>query len=126
MKLHGFWNDPEGLSFPEAISIVFTALYLAVTGLLLGRLLAGALTDQALDFYQILTWAMLTILGGWFGDRMLSRFGGSSLKARPRTRYWYGAYDYPYYGDAYEEYPAAGSEPVNSEPQEGGDRRGTI
>lgn len=89
MKIHGFWDDPEGLSFPEAISIVFTALYLTVTGVLLSRLLKNALTDQALDFYQILTWTMLTVLGGWFGDRMLSRFGNSNLRSRPRARYQY-------------------------------------
>lgn len=122
MRLRGFWNDPEGLSFAEAISIVFTALYLAVTGLLLARLLGGNLTDQALDFFEVLTWPMLTILGGWFGDRMLSRFGSRGLRSRYRPPYGYG-YDY---GPMAWPDSGAPSEPVDSEPQEGGDRRGTI
>lgn len=120
MKLHGFWDDPEGLSFAEAISIVFTALYLTVTGLLLARLLGGNLTDQALDFFEILTWSMLTILGGWFGDRMLSRFGRGGLRSRYRPAYWYD------YWPATWPDGSSPAEPVDSEPQEGGDRRGTI
>lgn len=120
MKLRGFWNDPEGLSFAEAISIVFTVLYLAVTALLLPRLLGGNLTDQALDFYEILTWPMLTVLGGWFGDRMLSRFGRGSLRSHYRPLY---GHDYGPVASA-ENGPA--TEPIDSEPQEGGDRRGTI
>lgn len=112
VRLRGFWNDVGGLSLPEALSIVFTALYLVVTGLLLARLLAGTLTDQALDFLELVSWPMLTVLGGWFGDRMLSRFGRGSLRPRYRPTYWYDYTPPP--------------EPVDSEPQEGDGRRGTI
>lgn len=105
VKIRGFWSDPEGLSIPEVLSLSFAALYITVTGVLLSRLLSGGLGPDALNFYETLTWTMLTVLGGWFGDRMVSRLGGSRLRRAQAGQ--------------------AGSED-DAEGQPGGDYRGTI
>ncbi|AOQ24725.1 hypothetical protein MTAT_04760 [Moorella thermoacetica] len=87
--LKGFWSDPDGLSIPDFLSLIFTLAYLIVTGIMVRRLVSNTLTDSAIDFYQIFTWNMLTVLGGWFGNQMISRLGGLQLRSRRMPEEYY-------------------------------------
>lgn len=111
--LKGFWSDPDGLSIPDLLSLVFTLAYLIVTGIMVRRLVGDTLTDNAIDFYQVFTWNMLTVLGGWFGNQMISRLGGFSLRSRRAPEEYYPpAYAPP----ASESEPQAiANEPVDNE-----------
>ena len=80
--MRGFWNDPDGISITDFLALVFSAAYLSLIGLLVARMIGGVLADQDVDFLQIVTWPVLTILGGYFGGQMLGRLQGG-LKRQP-------------------------------------------
>lgn len=74
--MRGFWNDPDGVSITDWLAAVFTMGYFAVAGIMAIKLYQGSLTDRAVDFFSVFSWPVMTILGGYFGDRIASRFGG--------------------------------------------------
>lgn len=105
--MRGFWNDPDGISITDFLALLFSAVYLCLIGLLVARMIGGVLVDQDVDFLQIVTWPVLTILGGYFGGQMLGRLQGG-LKHQPGPDpqqtyggYGYGATSYAGYGAGY-------------------------
>lgn len=61
MKLKGFWNDADGLSIADVVIWVtlppwlYTAYRYAI---------AGELSGNQVDFFQVLTYPLLVVLGG--------------------------------------------------------------
>ena len=82
-----FLNDDDGLSITDTLAIFFALIYLVLIAVMLFLLTRNKLTDLHLDFLQISTWPVLTILGGYFGDRIFSNFGpvGSARRSRRMT-----------------------------------------
>jgi hypothetical protein len=74
--VRGFYNDDDGLSITETLALGFSGAYMLVVGVLLVVLAKGQLTDRHIDFLSVCSWPVLTILAGYFGDRVASRFGG--------------------------------------------------
>lgn len=77
-----FYNDDDGLSITDTLALFFSLIYLVIITVMLYCLFKNRLTDTHLDFMQITAWPVLTILGGYFGDRIVSNFGavGSARK----------------------------------------------
>lgn len=81
-KLKGFWNDRDGVTITDFLAVVFAAAYMLVSWFLIDKLRNGSLTDQDVDFFEVYSWAMLTILGGYFLDRT----AGSVMDKLPHRR----------------------------------------
>jgi hypothetical protein len=79
--MRGFWSDPEGLSITEVLSLAFAGAYFIVAGFMVRLLAAGLLTRDAVDFFEVFTWPVLVILGGYFGNKLLDRL--PSLRRTP-------------------------------------------
>lgn len=71
--MRGFWNDPEGLSITEVLSLAFTGAYFLVAAFMVRILASGSLTRDAVDFFEVFTWPVLVILGGYFGNKLLDK-----------------------------------------------------
>jgi len=74
--MKGFWNDAEGVSITDWLAAIFALGYFAIVGIMAVKLYQGTLTDRAVDFFSVFSWPVMTILGGYFGDRIASRFTG--------------------------------------------------
>jgi len=79
--MKGFWNDREGLSITDVLSLSFAAAYFAVATVMVNHLRAGTLTRDAVDFFEVFTWPILVILGGYFTNGIVARL--PSLRRRP-------------------------------------------
>lgn len=77
-----FLNDDDGLSITDTLAIFFSLIYLVIIAVMMYCLIENKLTENHLDFMQISTWPALTILGGYFGDRIFSNFGTLGRKQR--------------------------------------------
>ncbi|MGD6876752.1 hypothetical protein [Bacillus infantis] len=72
-KTKGFWNDSDGLSITDTLSIGFSILFAIVSIMMFVKLWKEDLTMQSLDFFQIFSYPMLIILSGYFGDKIIGK-----------------------------------------------------
>lgn len=81
-----FYNDDDGLSITDTLALFFSLVYLVIIAVMLYCLFKAHLTETHLDFLEITTWPVLTILGGYFGDRIVSNLGAvASARRHIRT-----------------------------------------
>lgn len=83
-NMRGFYNDDDGLSITETLALVFSGVYVLVVIVMLAALMRGRLADLHVDFLSVCSWPVLTILAGYFGDRVASRFGGVPRRSGAR------------------------------------------
>jgi peptidoglycan biosynthesis protein MviN/MurJ (putative lipid II flippase) len=81
-KLRGFWNDRDGVTITDFLALVFAAAHMVVSWYMIDKLRTSTLTDQDVDFFEVYSWGMLTILGGYFLDRT----AGSVMDRLPQRR----------------------------------------
>ncbi len=74
--MKGFWTDAEGLSITETLALCFTGIHLIVVTVLLVMLVKGHPAPMLADFLNACSWPILTVLAGYFGDKVAARFGG--------------------------------------------------
>jgi hypothetical protein len=84
--MRGFYNDDDGLSITDTLALGFSGVYALVVVVLLVLLVKGQLAEIHVDFLSVCSWPVLSILAGYFGDRVASRFGrfARSRKVPPR------------------------------------------
>jgi len=74
--LKGFWNDPDGLSITDIISLTFITFYF----ILAIYLFHNGLTEREVDFFNVVTWNTLTILGGYFASGVVRIVKNTNLR----------------------------------------------
>jgi len=84
-KLRGFWNDRDGLTITDFLAILFTSSYFVVSWVMVRKVLGGTLTDKDVTFFEVYSWGMWTILGGYFVDRTASRLGDILPRRRQKA-----------------------------------------
>ncbi|TCJ01604.1 hypothetical protein [Cytobacillus praedii] len=73
-KAKGFWNDTDGWSITDVLSIGFALLFAIVSFMMFVKLWTDELTMQSIDFFQVFSYPMIIILSGYFGDKIASKF----------------------------------------------------
>lgn len=92
--LRGFWNDPDGISMSDFLALAFTASYMGLLGMTVTKLLRGTVTAEDIQLLQVVTWPVMTILGGYFGGEMLGRLRNPDrTRPGPRNGLPYGGFD---------------------------------
>lgn len=87
----GFWNDRDGWSITDVMSIGFASLFAVVSFMMFVKLWTDELTMQSIDFFQVFSYPMLIILSGYFGDKIVGqinmkrRNGNSNRASSPST-----------------------------------------
>ncbi|MEG6521155.1 hypothetical protein [Desulfotomaculum sp. 1211_IL3151] len=81
--MRGFWNDDDGMSITDSLAIWFSVGFGIVSAIFVYLLLNDKLTDRAVDFFTQFSWPIITILGGYYGDKIASQFG-SAISSRRR------------------------------------------
>lgn len=71
----GFWNDRDGWSITDVMSIGFATLFAVVSFMMFIKLWTDELTMQSIDFFQVFSYPMLIILSGYFGDKIVGNLG---------------------------------------------------
>lgn len=70
-----FLNDDDGLSAKDYLMLVFTTPYVvAWVAVLVMAVIGRPMTDQVVDILQLLSPAVMTIIGGWFGVQAVTEF----------------------------------------------------
>lgn len=80
-----FINDNDGLSITETLALFFSFIYLIIIIVLLTLLLQNKLEQLHIEFLQACSWPIYTILGGYFGDRIVSKLGPVNLTRRRKV-----------------------------------------
>lgn len=70
-----FWNDKDGLSLSEWVAVVVIAVWAVVTLWMAVYMFRGELTDKMVNFYSVLGWMPLGVIGGLFGEKAVERLG---------------------------------------------------
>lgn len=85
-KTKGFWNDQDGFSITDVLALGFSFLYAIVSVMMFIKLWTGELTDTAIDFFQVFSYPMLVILGGYFGNKLTGKIVGKFKEMRSNKR----------------------------------------
>lgn len=72
--IKGFWNDEDGFSITDCLAGIFTYGYFLISGIMVQKLVTDSLSNEDLAFFQYFSWPVMTILGGYFGDKIMERF----------------------------------------------------
>ncbi|MCP1159468.1 hypothetical protein [Bacillus infantis] len=97
-KAKGFWNDSDGLSITDTLSVGFSILFAIVSIMMFIKLWKEDLTMQSIDFFQVFSYPMLIILSGYFGNKIVENLGAkrnfkkkeiTSVSSPPPTEYNY-------------------------------------
>ena len=73
--MKAFWNDKQGLSLSEWVAVVVISVWAIVTLWMAGYMFHGELTDKMVNFYSVLGWMPLGVIGGLFGEKAVERLG---------------------------------------------------
>lgn len=69
--MKGFWNDGDGLSIGEFISMMFSLSYLFMVGLMSYCMIMGIeITDTHIRVFETMSYPVLVILGGQFAGHI--------------------------------------------------------
>ncbi|MEG6521188.1 hypothetical protein [Desulfotomaculum sp. 1211_IL3151] len=100
--MRGFWNDDDGMSITDSLAIWFSVGFGIVSAIFVYLLLTDKLTDRAVDFFTQFSWPVITILGGYYGDKIASQFGYAiSSRRRPQKLQHQSYQDYDQRFDDY-------------------------
>lgn len=84
--MRGFWNDDDGMSITDSLAIWFSVGFGIVSIIFVYLLLNDKLTDRAVDFFTQFSWPVITILGGYYGDKIASQFGSAISRKQPQLQ----------------------------------------
>ncbi len=78
--LKGFWNDTDGISITDTLAGIFSFSYFLVSGVILQKIILDQLNDKDIAFFQYYSWPIMTILGGYFGDKIAQSITNKPIK----------------------------------------------
>lgn len=83
--VRAFWNDEHGLTLNEWVAMVVMIMWAIVTIIITVYMVLGELTDRMIDFYSVLGWMPLGVIGGLFGEKAFQSLGnrGGNLTEAP-------------------------------------------
>lgn len=83
--MRAFWNDEYGFTLQEFVAVVVMAMWAIVTIIITVYMVIGELTDRMIDFYSVLGWMPLGVIGGLFGEKAFQSLGyrGGKLTEAP-------------------------------------------
>lgn len=73
--MKAFWNNEEGLTLQEFVAVVVMLMWVLVTGVILYNMIYHEITQAMIDFYSVLGWMPLGVIGGLFGERAFANLG---------------------------------------------------
>lgn len=74
-RFRAFWNDDHGLTLSEWVAMVVMIIWSIVTIIITVYMVMGELTDRMIEFYSVLGWMPLGVIGGLFGEKAFQNLG---------------------------------------------------